>query len=97
MADFAKFADSDQKQFAFLKAEREQQKVTTRMLQYFDGAVQCKRKNQFDGNFGFEKKENVAGSSSANFLNRASLTLDQNWRPKMHQKTLFFSKKGGVQ
>ena len=64
MADFAKFAYPDQNWFAFLEAEPEQQKVTTRMLQYFDGAVQCKRKNQFDGNFGFEKKENVAGSSS---------------------------------
>ena len=94
MADFAKFADPDQNWFAFLKAERGQQKVTTRMLQYFDGAIPRKRNNQFDGNLGFEKKENVAGSSSANFLNHASLTLDQNWRPKMQRKTLFLVKNG---
>ncbi len=97
MADFAKFADPDQNWFAFLKAKREQQKVTKRMLQYFDGAISCKRKNQFDGNFGLKKKENVAGSSSAIFLNRVSLTLDQNWKPEMQQQSIFFNKKGGMQ
>ena len=57
------------------------------------GLSHAKEKNQFDGNFGFEKKENVVGSSSANFLNRVFLTLYQNWRPKMQQQTLGFSKK----
>jgi len=58
------------------------------------GLSHAKEKNQFDGNFGFEKKENAQDQVQPIFLNRASKTEDQNGNPKCNNKQYFSIKYG---